>query len=224
MEGWKTKCLSLAGRVTLASSVITSLPTYHMQTVMMPESVIKEIDKYTRQCVWGSTDGNKKLQLVDWKMVCKAKRQGGLGLRHARLMNKALITRSGWRLLQEPNTLWNCMLRAKYGEGRSSIDMLQSKTSASHKWQGVVKCTNLIGKSRWMVGNVRKVNFWLDVWIDNSPLKAHTIMSLTLEELRKKVVDYWIVASGWDWSAISSLIPMTMVLRLALTIVSMDSE
>lgn len=65
LDGWKAKCLSLAGRITLASSIITSLPIYQMQTSLLAALVFKEIDKSVRKCVWGSKDEHKRFILCD---------------------------------------------------------------------------------------------------------------------------------------------------------------
>lgn len=51
MEGWKNRCLSLAGRITLANSVILSLLVYHMQTSRLPMSVLKNLDQMVRRCI-----------------------------------------------------------------------------------------------------------------------------------------------------------------------------
>lgn len=47
LKGWKMKTLSLAGRETLASSVMTSMPIFQMQTARMPQSVLSSLDKHT---------------------------------------------------------------------------------------------------------------------------------------------------------------------------------
>ena len=36
IEGWQTKYLSMAGRATLIKASITSIPTYAMQTTLLP--------------------------------------------------------------------------------------------------------------------------------------------------------------------------------------------
>lgn len=52
MLGWKAKCLSLTGRVTIAKSILSSLPMYQMQFTKFPKVVHNEIDKVTQR-VWG---------------------------------------------------------------------------------------------------------------------------------------------------------------------------
>ncbi|ONK68085.1 uncharacterized protein A4U43_C05F7270 [Asparagus officinalis] len=54
LSGWRSKNLSLAGRITLAKSVITSLPVYTMASIDLPGSVCDKIDQITRSFVWGS--------------------------------------------------------------------------------------------------------------------------------------------------------------------------
>lgn len=46
---WQLKFLSLAARYLLIQSVVSSMPTYAMQTVLLPRGLIDEIDKLTRR-------------------------------------------------------------------------------------------------------------------------------------------------------------------------------
>ena len=86
---WKAKSLSLAGRITLCSSVLMSIPSYSIQTSFLPGAVCNSIDKICRKFVWGSIDGRRKMHLCDWETLCKPKTVGGLGLRQAHLSNLA---------------------------------------------------------------------------------------------------------------------------------------
>lgn len=45
LAGWKTKCVAMAGRVTLINCTI---PAYIMQNIMLPKGVHKAIDKANR--------------------------------------------------------------------------------------------------------------------------------------------------------------------------------
>lgn len=53
LAGWKSKLLSRAGRVTLAKSVISSMPIYRMQNLWLPIGVCDRIDSCMRRFVWG---------------------------------------------------------------------------------------------------------------------------------------------------------------------------
>ena len=44
-EGWQTKYLSMASRATLIKASITSIPTYAMQTTLLPQKICHHIDK-----------------------------------------------------------------------------------------------------------------------------------------------------------------------------------
>ena len=48
LTGWNVARLSLAGRVTLAQSVLQAMPVYAMQTTLLPPLVRHEIDKSCR--------------------------------------------------------------------------------------------------------------------------------------------------------------------------------
>ena len=45
IEGWQTKYLSMAGRATLIKASMTSISTYVMQTMLLPQKICHHIDK-----------------------------------------------------------------------------------------------------------------------------------------------------------------------------------
>lgn len=53
VAGWKLRCLSKAGRLTLAPSVLSSLSVYQMQFLRIPGHMCKELDRISRGCMWG---------------------------------------------------------------------------------------------------------------------------------------------------------------------------
>lgn len=54
--------LSQAGRLELANSVITALPTFAMSTFSIHSTVLEKIDKYRHHCIWRGADLEKKSQ------------------------------------------------------------------------------------------------------------------------------------------------------------------
>lgn len=45
LAGWMTKYLSLAGRITLAKSTLTTMANYSMQSAKLPRTVYDDVDK-----------------------------------------------------------------------------------------------------------------------------------------------------------------------------------
>jgi len=81
LAGWKASLLNRAGRLVLATSVLSSLPLHYMSALLVPRTVIKAIDKRRRAFFWTGEDkchGSKCL--IAWEHVCKHKNQGGLDL------------------------------------------------------------------------------------------------------------------------------------------------
>ncbi|KAK9911811.1 hypothetical protein M0R45_035700 [Rubus argutus] len=101
LAGWKSKTLNMAGRLTLIQAVTSSTPIYAMQTAKLPACTTMTLDKLNRDFLWGDCDGKKKIHMVNWDSVCKPKFLGGLGIKKATTMNKAMLAKTSWRMLQK---------------------------------------------------------------------------------------------------------------------------
>lgn len=213
LEGWKTKYLSLAGRVTLAKSTITTMASYAMQTAKIPRIICDDIDKRTRRFIWGGTEDHRRVHLLSWEQLQKPRDQGGLGVRSARQANSAFLTKLGWRVLTEPNSLWSRVLRAKYCKGRCDIDMFESKQNMSNVWRGITENTkHLCDGAQVAVGNGCKTLFWDHRWVSKKPLREYALHSIpdalngaTVEEMWNKET------YSWKWSCLADLLPPNII-------------
>lgn len=52
LASWKHRLLNRAGRVALASSVLTTIPSYYMQVCWLPQTVCSHIEKISRNFIW----------------------------------------------------------------------------------------------------------------------------------------------------------------------------
>ena len=84
LSGWKSKMLNISGRTTLIKSVLSSIPSYHMQTMLIPKGIIKKIEQQSRGFLWGDETDMKKLHLISWDQITREKRDGGLGIKDLR--------------------------------------------------------------------------------------------------------------------------------------------
>lgn len=87
----KNKFLTLAGRTTLIKSTLCSIPIHIMQIFKLPESILQQLDKLSRNFLWGSSDHKRKIHLVKWSTVIKSYPNGGLGIPSAKYRNQALL-------------------------------------------------------------------------------------------------------------------------------------
>ena len=107
LSGWKAKNLSLAGRVTLRNSVTSSLPLYTMKSTKLPLAICENIEKLNRQFLWGGSNEKHKIHLVKWDVVTNPrKKDGGLNIKEARILNQAMLAKLGWKMMSDPETLW----------------------------------------------------------------------------------------------------------------------
>lgn len=110
LSAWKNRLLNKAGRITLAKSVLNSIPTYYMQIAWLPQAICDQIDRVSREFIWkGTTD--KGIHLVGWNTITKPKKHGGLGIRRAREANTALLGKLVWDIQQKKDKLWVEVIR-----------------------------------------------------------------------------------------------------------------
>ena len=71
LAGWKSKSLSPAGRLVLIKAVVSSILEYDMQCYKLSAKVCEDVNKLTRDFLWGSTVEKKKRHLFGWNKVTK---------------------------------------------------------------------------------------------------------------------------------------------------------
>jgi hypothetical protein len=80
-----TSFLSYGDRLVLVNSVQSSLPTFFMLSLRIPVGVVDVVDRARRHCLWRRKDKEKIHSLVAWRMICKPKNKGGLGIINLRI-------------------------------------------------------------------------------------------------------------------------------------------
>lgn len=88
---WRNKSLSIAGRLQLVISVLSSTHVFWSSVFILPIAVTKEIEKLLRGFLWSQGELKPGRSKVAWKNVCLPKSEGGLGIRSLKIWNKALM-------------------------------------------------------------------------------------------------------------------------------------
>lgn len=71
----------MVGRTTLVKAVLSALPSYHVQTMLLPKKLLDEIEKKSRSFLWDDSEEHKKIHLVSWDQITEPKSKGVLVLR-----------------------------------------------------------------------------------------------------------------------------------------------
>lgn len=105
LSSWKHRLLNKAGRLALASLMLTTIPSYFMQIFWLPQSICNLIDRTTRDFIWRGTSSHR-LPLVGWDKISIPKRMEGLGIQKAREANTSHLGKLVWVVQNSPNELW----------------------------------------------------------------------------------------------------------------------
>jgi hypothetical protein len=91
-----------------------------MSTLKILVEVIRQIDRYRRHCLWLGGDLNaRKPPLAAWKLVCKPKKKGGLGVIKLIVQNVALLLKNIDKKISRANLPWvNLIWSQYYSNGR----------------------------------------------------------------------------------------------------------
>jgi hypothetical protein len=196
---WKAKQLSLAGRCTLARSVIQPIPVYPMMTTPIPKSCLKEIEKAQRPFVWGDTEDKRKAHTISWEVMNQPKRNGGMGFRKLQSINEACLMKLGWSRMTGEKSLWGDVLVGKYGREGWGQGKISVTTNDSSLWKAIAKCWDSLELHRcWAIGDGSRIHFWSDKWIDESTRLSE------LERIIPKTFRQWkvkdVVTTNGEWN------------------------
>lgn len=81
LSTWRSRQLSVDGKITLINSVLSSLPLYFISFYKAPKKTMAELASIQRQFLWIGGDSNKKTAWVKRSNVCKPKHLGGSELK-----------------------------------------------------------------------------------------------------------------------------------------------
>lgn len=125
-------------------------------------------------------------------MITKSKAYGGLSIRKLEPMNRAFLAKLGWRIIQNDDSLWIQIFKAKYAITSTDCSTWKPKPNMSNAWKGILKSVPiLISGVKKMVRNGRDTAFWREKWLENYPLSQVALSPLPTTELDRTVSSYW---------------------------------
>ncbi|XP_062100800.1 uncharacterized protein LOC133806725 [Humulus lupulus] len=136
LHTWASRHLSYAGRVQLITSVLLGLRNYWMNIFLLPQSIVKEVDKLCLWFFWGNNGTRSNFHLTSWTTVCLPKRFGGLGFGEGSKWNKAMLAKYVWAINNQLETLWVKWINSVYLKGQS-FWQYKLKNDTSWYWRKI---------------------------------------------------------------------------------------
>lgn len=106
MAGWRGKLLSYSARLTLIKTCLASIPVYLLSFFRFPKWALNLINSQLAHCLWSDFEGNRKLHLANWHLVCMKKEYGGLGVPNIRDVNLCLLGSWIKRYIKDEGKIW----------------------------------------------------------------------------------------------------------------------
>lgn len=91
-----------------------------MCSLELPKAVIKQIDKFRKNCLWQGVEVNaRKPPKAAWKLVCAANEDEGLGVIDLRKQNEALLLKNLHKFFNKVDLPWvNLVWEKLYKHGK----------------------------------------------------------------------------------------------------------
>lgn len=71
--------LNQAGRLEITNSILTAMPTFCLSTFLLQQTMVDQIDKFKKLCLWRGADFNaKQKSKAAWPIVVEKRRKEGL--------------------------------------------------------------------------------------------------------------------------------------------------
>ncbi|KAL0292675.1 UNVERIFIED_CONTAM: putative ribonuclease H protein [Sesamum angustifolium] len=172
---------------------------------ILPKGVIRAVEKRMRQFLWkgNSAVGYPK---VAWSDVCRPMEEGGLGIRDILALNKALMSRHLWNVIQSnQSSIWVQWIAHTHLRHKS-VWTVDAK-GGSWGWRKLLRLRSaLLPYIEFKVGNGEIFSIWHDPWhslgtlirrFPSGPSRTNIPIAAKLSAV--------IVDGDWSWPPITDM-------------------
>ncbi|CAN1170687.1 Putative ribonuclease H protein At1g65750 [Linum perenne] len=198
-----------------SSSVVTAPVVYHNPIFSGASTMTtcEAIDRKIRNFVWGSSDEARKVHLVSWENICRAKEDGGLGLKLAHELNRAYMTKLAFIFMQDSDRLWVRLLQGKYFSVTADGLARRNPNSRSSVWKGITRdWETMVRGARSAIRNGKDTMFWTARWIDSGERLIDLLVDANAEiQIDDSVADFVNIDGQWDVDKLRASLPPSVI-------------
>ncbi|GJZ24055.1 putative RNA-directed DNA polymerase, eukaryota, reverse transcriptase zinc-binding domain protein [Tanacetum coccineum] len=179
--------------------------TLMASNTVLPDVVLKLLEKKRATFFYGGTQDNRKLAWFKWNNVLASLDKGGLGIGILKAFNLALLQKWRWRLISNDNVLWVKIIKAFHGQEGGFDSLISSSNSV---WSKIVGSSNFLHSNgilpndsiRFRVGCGSSVRFRKDIWTGTSPLYLRFNRLFRLEKDKDCYIQDRLKDNQWEWN------------------------
>ncbi|XP_074358745.1 uncharacterized protein LOC141698038 [Apium graveolens] len=194
---WNGNFISRSGKEILVKHVAQTLPTYAMNVFLLPLEITRNIEQCLANFWWNSGKANSSsLHWMSWDRLARDKNAGGMGFRHFRDFNIAMLGKQLWRLITNPTDLVARLYKAKYF---ATVDVFQAELghNPSFIWRSLLEAKQLLlDGSRWRVGDGQHIQILGQPWLLT---EVNPFITSNIQPLQNQVVASLIKVGAKEW-------------------------
>lgn len=114
IASWNHGSLSKAGRHTLITSSLLSIPMYYLEAYPLPDSTLNSISKLAKNFLWAKSGNSGGIHLISLNIATLNKIKEGLGIKDLKLTIYAFMSKHVFALSNSKDAIWVELLNLKY--------------------------------------------------------------------------------------------------------------
>ncbi|XP_056688714.1 uncharacterized protein [Spinacia oleracea] len=199
ISAWNSCHLSQPQKLILINSVLIAMVSHVFNCMEVPLSISTKLDSILTRFFWAS----KSIKGIHWvskKVLQHPKGLGGLGIRSASCLNKALLMKHVWRLSSNSQSMLAATVDRKFLKPlHTGIQALLVGRRLSWGMRGMGRAfNNVLRGCSWKIGNGKKVSAGGNKWVlGGIPIYSSHV---TLQQAKDWKVHHFIHPLGAGWN------------------------
>ncbi|XP_048635020.1 uncharacterized protein LOC125608631 [Brassica napus] len=139
---WTTRFLSFGGRLQLIKAVIMSVVNFWSTVYLLPSKCIKEIEHLCEAFLWTGPELKATGAKVAWSVICQTNKEGGLGIRDLKVVNRVNVLKLIWRLFSS-KSLWGRWIEVNLLKKKCFWEIKEKTQMGSWMWRKMLKTRDI---------------------------------------------------------------------------------
>lgn len=105
IHNWKNNFLSKVGKEVLMKTILQAIYIYSISVFKLPRKLRRDIEAMISKFWWCHNNKERGIKWGSWTKFGVSKAKGRVGFKDMECFNRVMLTKQGWRMMQEPYSL-----------------------------------------------------------------------------------------------------------------------